>query len=102
MRQSSKCIPDGAEKTVRDVRRAMRRHYSAEEKIRPRRDGKERQIPAPTSDQLLTFPAPRRHVFAPTNALTIVAPNNEPADLDFCIWHAAAVASLDKSIAIGW
>jgi hypothetical protein len=26
--------PDSAEKTVRDIRRATRRHYSAEEKIR--------------------------------------------------------------------
>ena len=34
MRQASKCIPESAEKTVRDVRRATRRHHSAEEKIR--------------------------------------------------------------------
>jgi hypothetical protein len=34
MRQSSKRIPDGAEKTVRDIRRATRRRHSAEEKIR--------------------------------------------------------------------
>ena len=34
MRQASKRIPDGAEKTVRDIRRAARRHHSAEEKIR--------------------------------------------------------------------
>ena len=34
MRQSSKRIPDSAEKTVRDIRRATRRHHSAEEKIR--------------------------------------------------------------------
>ncbi len=34
MRQSSKRVPDSAEKTVRDIRRATRRHHSAEEKIR--------------------------------------------------------------------
>ena len=34
MRQASKRIPDSAEKTVRDFRRATRRHHSAEEKIR--------------------------------------------------------------------
>ena len=35
MRQSSKRVPDSAEKTVRDIRRATRRHHSAEDKIRP-------------------------------------------------------------------
>jgi len=34
MRQASKRIPERAEKTVRDIRRATRRHHSAEEKIR--------------------------------------------------------------------
>jgi transposase len=34
MRQASKRLPDSAEKTVRDIRRATRRHHSAEEKIR--------------------------------------------------------------------
>src|SRR5215475_3642181 len=34
MRQASKRIPGSAEKTVRDIRRATRRHHSAEEKIR--------------------------------------------------------------------
>jgi len=34
MRQASKRIPDSAEKRVRDIRRATRRHHSAEEKIR--------------------------------------------------------------------
>ena len=34
MRQASKRILDSAEKTVRDIRRATRRHHSAEEKIR--------------------------------------------------------------------
>src|ERR1700758_4261131 len=34
MRQSNKRLPDSAEKTVRDIRRATRRHHSAEEKIR--------------------------------------------------------------------
>src|SRR5262249_24542947 len=34
MRQASKRIPESAEKTVRDIRRATRRHRSAEEKIR--------------------------------------------------------------------
>jgi transposase-like protein len=34
MRQASKRIPESAEKTVRDIRRATRRHHSAEEKIR--------------------------------------------------------------------
>ena len=34
MRQSSKRVPDSAEKTVRDNRRATRRHHSAEDKIR--------------------------------------------------------------------
>ena len=34
MRQASKGIPESAEKTVRDIRRATRRHHSAEEKIR--------------------------------------------------------------------
>jgi hypothetical protein len=36
MRQASKRIPESAEKTVRDIRRATRRHHSAEEKIRNR------------------------------------------------------------------
>ena len=31
---ASKRIPDSAEKTVRDIRRATRRHHSAEDKIR--------------------------------------------------------------------
>ena len=34
MRQASKRIPEIAEKTVRDIRRATRRQHSAEEKIR--------------------------------------------------------------------
>ena len=34
MRQDSKRIPESAEKTVRDIRRATRRHHSAVEKIR--------------------------------------------------------------------
>src|SRR6266481_3414733 len=34
MRQASKRVPDSAEKTVRDIRRATRRHHPAEEKIR--------------------------------------------------------------------
>src|SRR5215469_6194566 len=34
MRQASKRIPESAEKTVRDIRWATRRHHSAEEKIR--------------------------------------------------------------------
>jgi transposase len=34
MRQASKRIPESAEKTIRDIRRATRRHHSAEEKIR--------------------------------------------------------------------
>ena len=33
MRQASKRIPESAEKTGRDIRRATRRHHSAEEKI---------------------------------------------------------------------
>jgi hypothetical protein len=32
--ETSKRVPDSAEKTVRDIRRATRRHHSAEEKIR--------------------------------------------------------------------
>src|SRR5438552_8567945 len=34
MRQASKRVPDSAEKTVRDIRRATRRQFAAEEKIR--------------------------------------------------------------------
>jgi transposase len=34
MRQASERIPESAEKTVRDIRRATRQHHSAEEKIR--------------------------------------------------------------------
>src|SRR5262249_60895511 len=34
MRQANKRILESAEKTVRDIRRATRRHHSAEEKIR--------------------------------------------------------------------
>ena len=34
MRQASKRVPDSAEKTLRDIRIATRRHHSAEEKIR--------------------------------------------------------------------
>src|SRR6187431_1833785 len=34
MRQASKRIPESAEKTVRDIRRATRRRHSSEEKIR--------------------------------------------------------------------
>ena len=34
MRQASKRIPESAEKTGRDIRRATRRHHSAVEKIR--------------------------------------------------------------------
>src|SRR5262249_60163749 len=34
MREANKRIPESAEKTVRDIRRATRRHHSAEEKIR--------------------------------------------------------------------
>src|SRR6201986_3452391 len=39
MRQASKRIPESAEKTVRDIRQATRRHHSAEEKIRIVLDG---------------------------------------------------------------
>jgi transposase-like protein len=34
MRQASERVPESAEKTVRDIRRATRRHHSAEGKIR--------------------------------------------------------------------
>jgi transposase len=34
MRQRDKQVPQSAEETVRDIRRATRRHFSAEEKIR--------------------------------------------------------------------
>jgi len=34
MRQRDQQAPESAEKTVRDIRRATRRHFSAEEKIR--------------------------------------------------------------------
>jgi transposase-like protein len=34
MRQRNKQAPQSAEETVRDIRRANRRHFSAEEKIR--------------------------------------------------------------------
>jgi transposase-like protein len=34
MRQHNKQAPQSAEETVRDIRRATRRHFSAEEKIR--------------------------------------------------------------------
>ena len=34
MRQSIKRVPDSAEKMVRDIRRATRRHHSAEVKMR--------------------------------------------------------------------
>jgi hypothetical protein len=34
MRQASKRVPESAEKTVRDIRRATRQHHSAEGKIR--------------------------------------------------------------------
>ncbi len=34
MRQRDKQAPQSAEQTVRDIRRATRRHFSAEEKIR--------------------------------------------------------------------
>ena len=33
MRQERKRVPDSAEKTVRDIRSATRRHHSAEDKI---------------------------------------------------------------------
>lgn len=33
MRQASERVPDGAEKTVRNIRRATHRYHSAEEKI---------------------------------------------------------------------
>jgi transposase len=39
MRQRDKQAPQNAEETVRDIRRATRRHFSAEEKIRIVLDG---------------------------------------------------------------
>src|SRR5665648_1280162 len=39
MRQRDKQAPPSAEETVRDIRRATRRHFSAEEKIRIVLDG---------------------------------------------------------------
>jgi len=39
MRQRDKQTPQSAEETVRDIRRATRRHFSAEEKIRIVLDG---------------------------------------------------------------
>ena len=39
MRQRNKQAPQSAEETVRDIRRATRRHFSAEEKIRIVLDG---------------------------------------------------------------
>ena len=39
MRQRDKQAPQSAEETVRDIRRATRRHFSAEEKIRIALDG---------------------------------------------------------------
>ena len=35
MRQQTRPLKDPAEKVVQDIRRATRKHYSAEEKIRP-------------------------------------------------------------------
>jgi len=39
MRQRDKQAPQSAEETVRDIRRATRRHFSAEEKVRIVLDG---------------------------------------------------------------
>src|SRR5690349_1747571 len=39
MGQADKAAPEGAEETVRDIRRAIRRQFSAEEKIRIVLDG---------------------------------------------------------------
>ncbi len=43
MRQRDKQAPQSAEETVRDIRRATRRHFSAEEKIRIVLDGLRRE-----------------------------------------------------------
>jgi hypothetical protein len=45
MRQASKRVPDSAEKTVRDIRRATRRHHFAEETSRsPSTTGRARSL----------------------------------------------------------
>ena len=49
MRQASKRIPESAEKTVRDIRRATRRHHSAEEKIRIVLEGLRGEVALPNS-----------------------------------------------------
>ena len=45
MRQASKRVPDSAEKTVRDIRRATRRHHSAEEKTGARKSRASSRLP---------------------------------------------------------
>jgi hypothetical protein len=47
MRRASNRIPESAEKTVRDIRRATRRHHSAEEKIRTVLEGLRSLITSP-------------------------------------------------------
>jgi hypothetical protein len=54
MRQASKRVPESAEKTVRDIRRATRRHLSAEEKIRIVLEGRHRALVV-TLDSFLTM-----------------------------------------------
>src|SRR5262249_18935574 len=62
MRQASKRIPESAEKTVRDIRRATRRHHSAEEKIRIVLEGLSRSVRLRW--RLLGGPAPPPRWFA--------------------------------------
>ena len=47
MRQKSNSAPVTSEKLVRDIRRATRKQYSAEEKIRIILDGLRRETPIP-------------------------------------------------------
>jgi hypothetical protein len=68
MRQASKRIPESAEKTVRDIRRATRRHHSAEEKIRIVLEGPLQLQESPKK----SAPAERRDV--PQAAIRVRAP----------------------------
>jgi hypothetical protein len=70
MRQASKRIPESAEKTVRDIRRATRRHHSAEEKIRIVLEGLRGEDSAPARNIEISAKIPLRNFSVSANIPT--------------------------------
>ena len=87
MRQKDSRAPEGAEKTVRDIRRATRRQFSAEEKIRIVLEGLRGEELMPSSAARKASPRPstiagRRSSFEAGKSRILLENDYLPGDLE--------------------